>query len=909
MHVFPTVCRAWLRAALLSAVAVTACAGLPPTPFTNFETPHVYPLDITPDRGRLLAVNLPENRLEIFSLTTGRPRFERAIPVGLDPVAVRARTSDEVWVVNHVSDSISIVSLSAGTVVATLFVGDEPTDVIFAGTPQRAFVCLSQLNQIKVYDPAALSAPPTTLNIEGEDPRALATDGVRVYAAIFESGNKTTALPREVVSSPLKSPYVGAPNPPPNRGTTFEPPINPQLTAPPPVGLIVRQQADGRWLDDNNGDWSPEVHWQLHDHDVAIIDANSLAVSYATGLMNLNMSLAVRPGGEVTVVGTEALNEVRFEPVVNGIFLRVRMGRFNGAAPAGTSHVDLNPHLDYQVRWLPPTPRAESIGDPRAIVWNAAGTVGYIAGMGSNNVIAINAAGARVGRVAVGSGPTGLALDEGRGQLYVLNKFGSSISTVNLATLAVAHTTPLYDSSPPEIKGGRPFLYDTHLTSGLGHVSCASCHVDARMDQVAWDLGNPAGEVTEFRGVCDFGIGGGDDCEPPHPMKGPMTTQTLVGLFFGEPFHWRGDRLNLSEFNVAYTGLQSRDSEITPTEMDLLEDFLKGIRNPPNPYRNFDGTLPTTFPNGGNPRNGETIFRNTRTFRNQQTCSLCHGPPFGLSSDVISTTLALNVFGQGMNSPQLRNMHEKTGFSTEFAAVNNRGFGYLHDGTIDTLDGFLTLPQFTFSAGATGAQQRRDLVAFMFCFAAEIHAAVGRQLTISSAGLPPADQTLLNAMRSLAASGQVGLVAKGRISGVPRGWRYNPGDIFQSDRAGETITFAALQALAGPAQPLTYTVVPTLSATRIGIDQDLDGYFDGDERTAGSDPDDPLSTPLLRDGDMNCDGSVNFDDLDGFVLAIVGPAAYQAAYPTCRYLNADLNDDRVVDFDDINPLVAALVGG
>ena len=36
-----------------------------------------------------------------------------AVPVGLDPVSVRARSNTEAWVVNHVSDSVSIVDLQA----------------------------------------------------------------------------------------------------------------------------------------------------------------------------------------------------------------------------------------------------------------------------------------------------------------------------------------------------------------------------------------------------------------------------------------------------------------------------------------------------------------------------------------------------------------------------------------------------------------------------------------------------------------------------------------------------------------------------------------------------------------------------------------------------------------------------
>ena len=68
-----------------------------------------------------------------------------SIPVGLDPVTVRARSNTEAWVVNGISDTISIVDLMSMNVVATLYPGNEPADVVFAGKPNRAFVSVSQL--------------------------------------------------------------------------------------------------------------------------------------------------------------------------------------------------------------------------------------------------------------------------------------------------------------------------------------------------------------------------------------------------------------------------------------------------------------------------------------------------------------------------------------------------------------------------------------------------------------------------------------------------------------------------------------------------------------------------------------------------------------------------------------------
>ncbi|MEW6251068.1 MAG: SBBP repeat-containing protein [Planctomycetota bacterium] len=61
-------------------------------------------------------------------------------------------------------------------------------------------------------------------------------------------------------------------------------------------------------------------------------------------------------------------------------------------------------------------------------------------------------------------------------------------------------------------------------------------------------------------------------------------------------------------------------------------------------------------------------------------------------------------------------------------------------------------------------------------------------------------------------------------------------------------------------------------------------------------------------GDLNCDGIVNFDDINPFVLALSDPVGYAAAFPNCNINNGDVNGDGAVDFDDINPFVALLAG-
>lgn len=68
---------------------------------------------------------------------------------------------------------------------------------------------------------------------------------------------------------------------------------------------------------------------------------------------------------------------------------------------------------------------------------------------------------------------------------------------------------------------------------------------------------------------------------------------------------------------------------------------------------------------------------------------------------------------------------------------------------------------------------------------------------------------------------------------------------------------------------------------------------------------DVVSEPA-GNGDVNCDGIVDFFDIDPFVRALFDPSAYVTEHPACDLQLADIDDSGSVDFFDIDPFLTLL---
>jgi YVTN family beta-propeller protein len=805
-----------------------------PSTYRNFEGPQIHPLSLTPDGTRLLAVNTPNATLSVFQLVSGSPVLTAEIPVGLEPVSVAVRNNREAWVANWMSDSVSIVDLAAGSVVRTIDVGDEPTDVLFAGlSNEKAFVCVSgggtqtvasggfsiqitgASGAVKVFPDASnpTQGAAQTIQISGKQPRALARsdDGSRVFVSVFESGNQTTIVSQSDVAA-------NGGLPPPN------PAMNPALPAAPNTGLIVNWNGSN-WVDELNRSWNSVVPYTLADIDLFVINASGApAVSAQVRSLGTHIgNMAFDPASQrLLVANLDDINQVRFEPNVRGRFQATRVSVLN--APAGTTPTlasvsDLNSFVDFNNPAGTDTERALSLAMP-ADIKRAGDGAFYIAATSSAKVGFLDSSGVVQGRIGVGNGPTGLAVDDARGRLYVLNRFDQTISIVDTASKAQTAVVPVgFNIEPASVRDGRRFLYDAASVSAHGTVSCASCHLNGHRDGQAWDLGNPLGSLDTVNTITGPAAA--------HPMKGPMTTQSLRGIIGNEPLHWRGDRAGLENFNGAFVSLLGGPRLLTDQEVTAFKAFVQSLTYPPNPNE------PQTRP----PANQE-FFNNEPLDRNVATCASCHivtGFKPGTNNTIIPKDLLQEP--QAFKVPQFRGAYQKVGMDKS-AGEKLAGFGFAHDGTFDTLFNFQKAPQFDFTsahdpAGSTVTSDlwRRTMETMMLQLDTGTAPCVGMMTTAAADNKTSGAVTSrISLLSSQSVLGNCDLVVRGIYGGRLRGFVQVASGVFQPDSRSESqVTTQQLLNAVGPGTELTFMAVPPGEGNLFALDRDGNGVLNDDE--------------------------------------------------------------------------------
>lgn len=808
--------------------------------------------------------------------------FEQAVFTGLEPVAmaIHPQAPKRLFVANHVSDTVSVVDLDSLQVVATLPAGDEPQGLGVANG--RLFVTAARApaapptpgatdpgvlinHVVTVFDASPPFAFLKTIPIDAWKPRDLTVIDNTVYVIAQNSGNRTRILD-ENHTKPLGLTQVVADS---FDGGPFA--VNPILTMPQLDPLLGFARGwylplTGRIVHDTE---YPAVLSELPDRDIVAIDAVGLAVlPIATRGVGTNLFDIERNPftGELWVSGTDARNRLRFEPRLRGVAVKNQLA----IVPPSRAVRDV-------IELAPPLTDRE-LAQPTVIAFLDATGVrrAYVAAQLSSAVAVLDAvSGAPLGAIDTGFLPAGIVTDDEHSLVFVHCR-GDQTVRVYEARRDHREATRIrlsYDPQPRSVSLGRRHLYEARPDAGHGNgrMACATCHVFGHADGIAWDLGDPAGSLSNYYPDILTGIGSypGQLVVAPstamvHPLKGPMVTQSLRGLMGREQkddltLHWRGERRTIHTFDAAFRSLLG-GTGIARREVQEFASFVRSLRYAPNPYQPKDRVYV------GEAAAGAAVYGMTPTFQGKaynhpggEACIDCHNGDFFGADDFTGSrpVASAGSFNQVFQTAQLRMLYEK-----DFRDL--AGFGALHDGAVDGVRGFMDfhVP----NGGPATFSQLTDadkdaISAFTHAWDHGIAPLVGAQFTWQPAQLTAGDAFLdLAEAQARPPQANVDLILKGfRLAPdgtlLRRGawYRQDPGSgnwgyLFDT---GDFVDRAVVKAVVGLGVAVfTFTAVPPGTGERLGIDRDEDGLYDFQETLRGTDPAQPDS-----DGDGYLDGT------------------------------------------------------
>ena len=853
--------------------------------WVNQETELIEPILWIPGAGGvpdLLAVcNEPDDRVVFLDASLN---MVAEVFVGAGPASLAKNpAAPELWVSVRNQACVVVIDLATFAIAGIARrdwqpgvdgIGNAaaPGGIAFANS--RAFVAATQADELLVFSATApypfLAAIPLAASHHGaparlNDPFAVASFGGRIWVTSHLSGNQTISRIAGGVDledgdgTPSTADDVGA-------------------GALGPDDVAIVKLGSG-----------PLAGLQLPDFDVAAVDPATLAVvGMARGVGTVLFDVEGDPtANRLAVTNLDARNA---EFIGESSFPdgRVAFNRFTTVNPS-TLKVSGAPVLTELLAG------GASVVMPTDAEFSATGRL-FVAGYCSANVGVWDPAGAFQGAIPTESGPRGVTLAATSARLYVLNRGANSVQWFDVSNPATVPTTSgrtvaLRDPTPTRVKAGRQEFLKPN--SALGTTNCATCHIDARFDGIAWNLSQTLAEDTSGLPPADF-----------RDRKGVMLTQSLAQLEASAPFHWRGEQEDVESFNGAFAGLL-KGQLLGDEELLDLKEYLLSIRLPPNPRQPLNRMLAV----GAAP--GQVPFFNR--------CVFCHLLPLGTSGDLTENLIGdeqgpLDAFPEvdpfATETAQLRGLWlrgsdecdiDRTG-AVERVRVS--GYGLVHEGIVDDLDQFLDefFPDLSADHDAVRdfVDQLDSGLAPATLFSELLDSATAhtaRARAIEEFLLVQADTGWCDvAVRGVLDEG-AGMVAVGLV------WRRataTTSGFFATDDDATTPvtwTFAQLEQKAAAGQARLYFVgAPVGSGERLGVDRDRDGLFDRDELQAGT-------QPAVVDSDR--DGLWDGYDLQPTVKGAGAPAGAPALVPgSLRLVHATTNAIKLTyETDQLSPTI------
>jgi YVTN family beta-propeller protein len=640
-----------------------------------FESPQSDAIVLSPDGTRLYMTLTTMGKVRVIDTATLSEIT--TIEVGVDPVGLAVRPDgSELWVANHVSDSVSVISLTAGPTfhrvtetIQTIDLAnmitdfDEPVGVAFASN-DKAYVSLSSRNQIAVVDANTYEVT-SLIPINAQEPRAMQVRDGFLYVAAFESGN------RSELGACVVDPPGGA---------------NPQCT----FNILEANFAQSPQLTGFEVDVALDPI--LPDRDLYVFDtSDDSQVDVVEHVGTLLYGLTVDSSGTVYVSQAHARNRVNGRAGTQGHVLADLENRtfLNRVTQVPCTAGSCGTPVRFELEPVPPANPAAGtqLATPYGIAISGNDLTLVVTAASSARIATVDpATGTVLDTLDVGNGPRAVALvsDAQTGApltAYVLNTLDDSVSEVNVsnpnALVETRRTSFGGDKTPLAIRQGRIAFNDAEAST-TGTFSCGSCHPDGHTDQLLWVIG----------AQCTF-----NGCD----QEEPRSTMPIRGLKGTLPLHWDGvlgdpfggmngevgvngnEAANCTDdqscfrhlVNASLGGVMCDQTGSCPTndvgqagslsdaERDAMATYLQTVQYPPARSRRFDDQLTAQaadgfsdfFENQGgvNPPGGNQ--QGPETCGDAANGSGCHALPFGAGTN--------SSFVGGFDAPTLRGITDR----------------------------------------------------------------------------------------------------------------------------------------------------------------------------------------------------------------------------------------------------------
>lgn len=577
-------------------------------------------LAVSPDGKRLFTANRTANTVSMIDIAAGKVIAE--VPVGNGPTGVAVSPGGEtVYVANRLDDTVSVVDVAAARVTQKIAVANQPYDIL-VGQDGMAYVsCVGKDEVVQVID-TGTGMVKQTITVD-QNPRhlALSPDGrtLLVTCDVYDTTRYLDAIDlptgevRQRIPLAMVSNVCGVAYARPDLVIVAH--LNPNPFAP----LTQVQQG---WVNTNG------ITFVFLDGEKS--QTVGLLFDEVTQYYSNPYDIAVTPDGKSAHVTCGGADQVIVVDMAKALAL------INKTPP------EKRPQLRHTL----------SLSDQ------------FVAA-----------------RIPVGTNPYGITLSPDGKTAFVANHLGNSVSVVNTSSHQVEATIDVGHAPKTSPLRRGEILFNSASICFQGQFSCASCHPESHTTGLSWDLEDDGlgslKNIKSFRGVAGTG-----------------------------PFRWQGEALTIGddECGPTVTGAM-RGETLSDRDLRALEAYVTNVPLLPNPYRDADGKL------------SAAAERGRAIFEGQASCDRCHSGP--------ALTVAKRRFvdtGEGRYDP-LELGNGTTVYPTQFDVPHLLGAWdsdpFLHDGRAKTLHEIFTKhnpdDKHGKTSGLTG-QELNDLIEYVKSF-------------------------------------------------------------------------------------------------------------------------------------------------------------------------------------------------